>query len=161
MEVWVLPTAPVAPTFILSRALKPVWSLYVLLVDSDTLCPISSQVSVSFFGHCSVFLCNQDCFGSRIQCNRLMPPWHINFKLDMLQQAVWKAACRNTCKCTRVERLGAICGQQLPWQIRREPFQLLFRICSTHLQNSLFVHTREMKANSSSQCSHIDEHHII
>lgn len=55
MEVWVVLTASVAPTFILSRALKPVRSLSVLLEDS--LCPISSQVSVSFFSDTVLFFC--------------------------------------------------------------------------------------------------------
>lgn len=81
MEVWVLLTAPVAPTFILSRALKPVWSLYVLLVDSDTLCPLSSHFSDTV---CSVqtrlfwLLCSVK-YG-------LVPPWRLSFKLDTLQQ---------------------------------------------------------------------------
>lgn len=89
MEVWVLLTASVAPTFILLRALKPVPSLSVLLEDSDTLCPISPQVFRLIFP--TPFLFHRHAAQtvlvpvfSVIDWCRL---WHLNFRPDTLQQA--------------------------------------------------------------------------
>lgn len=143
MEVWVLLAAAVAPTFILSRALKPVWSLYVLLVDSDTLCPISSQLSVSFFWHCPVFQCNRDYFGSRVQWNRLAPPqtWHA--LTGCVKSSLQEHMHIHTRAKAHGHRHKWAAGKNIHVIYTEWPSQRLLRVLLTHLQSSLFISTRD------------------